>query len=156
MPGTVNDDSRIGGEQAIGADPAALVEPAGEEIGVIEANRVFIGSRLAGDLAQDHIVAVEAGNHKRWPPLGVAQVGEGEVENYNVTSYKLAQASSSSGVSQSFASDDSAASAGTAFSACASLRECKNASNLSRSCSVTRFNSRTISSFLLIAPSQPS
>ena len=49
--------------------------------------------------------------------LRAAQVREGKIEDDHIPSYKLAQAASSSGVSQSLASADSAASVGTAVSA---------------------------------------
>ena len=42
--GAVDDDSAIGGEQSIRANPTVLVQPAGDEIDVGETNRVFIGS----------------------------------------------------------------------------------------------------------------
>src|ERR1035441_3754811 len=135
MPGTVNDDSRIGGECPMRTNPAALVEPTQDKINVIQANRVLTGSRLAGDLAKDDIVTLERGDHQCRPSLCLAEVREREVEDYNITSYKLAQAASSSGVSQSLASDDSAASAGTALSMRASLSCRRKASKWSRSCS---------------------
>ena len=68
---------------------------------------------LACDLAQNHIVALERCDNQRRPPFRLAQIGEGEVDNDDVALYKLAQAASSSGASQSFASADSAAMVGT-------------------------------------------
>jgi hypothetical protein len=68
------------------------------------------------------------------------------------SSYKLVQAASSSGVSQSLARDDSAASIGVAFSPCACLSNPTNASSLSKSSSVRWPSSRAINSRLLISP----
>jgi len=135
VAGTVDDDAGIRREQPIRANPAALVEAARDEVTAIEPNRVLVGSGLAGDLAQDDVVAFERSDDQRWPSLGVAEVREGEVEDYNITSYKLAQAASSSGASQSLAREDSAASAGMAASACVSLSARMYASSLSTSCS---------------------
>jgi hypothetical protein len=60
-------------------------EPARDEINRIEANRVFIRSDLTGDLAQDDVVAFERRDHERRPSLCLAEVREGEVEDYNIT-----------------------------------------------------------------------
>src|ERR1039457_3029595 len=87
------------------------------------------------NLAQNDVITCQRCDHERRPPLCLAEVREGEVEDYNIAFYKFAQAVSSSGVSQSLASDDSAASAGIAVSAFTSLSDRRNASNLSRSCS---------------------
>ena len=147
----IDDNARVGGEPPIGTNAAALVESTRDKVGAVEPDRVFIGSRLSGDLTQDDVVAFERRDRQGRPALGLAEVREGKVENDNVVSYKLAQAASSSGVSQSLASDDSAASAGTRLSAWVSLSDRRNARSLSRSCSGMRSNSLTISSRLLIA-----
>lgn len=57
---------------------------------------------------------------------------------------------SSSGVSRSLASADSAASVGTAFSAWESLSDRRNACSLSRSCSGNRSSSRAMTSRVLM------
>jgi hypothetical protein len=82
-----------------------------------EQDGVGIGLRLARDLTKDHVITLEIRQYQRRPPLRLAEVGKGEVEDYDIALYKLAQAASSSGVSQSLASADSAASFGTAATA---------------------------------------
>ena len=153
--GPVDDDARICSEQPIGANSAALVQPAEGEIDVNQSNLILIGSRLACDLTEDYIVAFESRNNQRRPSLRLADVREREVEDYNIAFYKLAQASSSSGASQPLASEDSATNVGIAVSVCASFRDRRYASNLSRSCSCMKSNSRVINSRLLMASSAP-
>ena len=53
----------------------------------------------------------------------MAEVGKREVKDYSISFYKLAQAASSSGVSQSLARADSAARVGPARSAWASFSD---------------------------------
>lgn len=133
VTGSIDDDSRVGRKQAVGTNPAALIETAGNKIATFELNRVLICSRLAGDLAENQVVSLQGSNHQGRTAFGLTEVGERKIEDYDISSYKLAQAASSSSVSQSLASEDSAASVGTAFSACDSLSDRMNSSNLSRS-----------------------
>src|ERR1017187_4566868 len=101
-------------------------------------------------MTQNQVIARERGNHQGRAPLRLRDVREGKVEDDNIASYKLAQAASSSGVSQSFAREDSAAAAGMAASAWASARDRKNAISLSRSCSGRRSSSWAMNSRLLM------
>ena len=84
---------------------------------------------------------------KRGRRLDWVKSEKGKVEDCDVALYKLAQAASSSGVSQSFASADSAASAGIR----APLSDRRNAGSLPGSCSGRRSSSRAINSRLLIS-----
>ena len=111
----------------------------------------MIPESAVNSLAQDHIVALERGDHQSRPSLCRAEVGE--VEDYNIAFYKWAQAESSSGASESFAKAASAASVGIDASTCGSLSARRNASSLSRSCSGMWSNSRAIISRLLITAS---
>ena len=71
---------------------------------------------MARDLAQNYVVAQWRRNYQCGPPLGLAEIAEREVQDYDVALYKSAQAESSSGLSQSFAREVSAASTGVAAS----------------------------------------
>ncbi len=117
MPGPGEDDPFISREEPIGPDSAALIQATRCEIGSFKCNGIGVGPRLAGDLAEDRVVTGQRCQNQCGAPLRLAEVGEREVEDYDIALYKLAQAASSSGVSQSLASADSAASVGTAFSA---------------------------------------
>jgi len=75
--------------------------------------------------------AFECHDDQGRPSLCLTEVREGEIEDYYIAFYKFAQAASSSGVSQSLAKDDAAASIGIVVSVCASLSDRKNASSLS-------------------------
>jgi hypothetical protein len=117
VPGPVKDDLFISRKGPVGPDSAALIERARGEIGGFESNGIRVGPRLAGDLAEDCIVTGQRGQDQCGPPLRFAEVGEREIQDYYIALYKLAQAASSSGVSQFLAGADSAASVGTTFSA---------------------------------------
>src|SRR5689334_5234030 len=98
-------------------------------------NGVFVVPGLAGNLAQDQIVALDRRENQRRPSLRLAEIGEGKVDDDDAALYKLAQAASSSGASQSFASADSAAMVGTDASECSSASTRRNTRSRSRSCS---------------------
>ena len=117
MVGTVRDDRLVRRKEPVRPNPTALVETAGREIGLLERNGVGIESGLTRDLTENHIVTFRNRDYQGRPPLRLAQIGKREAEDYDVTPYKLAQAASSSGVSQSLANADSAASAGITASA---------------------------------------
>lgn len=135
LPGPVNDDAGVGSKQTTGAYTAALAEPAAYEIGIVESHGIAILASLAGDLAENEIVAPQCRQHQGGTPLGLAEVRERKVQDDDVALYKLAQAASSSGESQSFASEDSAANAGMDASACSSVSVWRNSSRRSRSVS---------------------
>ena len=59
VAGSISDDSCVGREQSVGANPAALIQAAGDEVSVFERDRIFVGSSLARDLAQDQVVALK-------------------------------------------------------------------------------------------------
>lgn len=103
-------------------------------------------SVLARDLAQNYVVAQWRRNYQRRPPLGPAEIGEWEAQDYDIALYKPAQAESSSGLSQSFAKEVSAASTGVAASKFISLMARMKARSLSRSRSGSRSSSRAMSS----------
>ena len=150
VPGAVRDNRFIRREQSVGADSTALIQPTRCEISLLERDGVGIVLRLARDLTKDYIITLRSREHQRWPALRLAEVGKREVEDDDIAPHKLAQAASSSGVSQSLARADSAANVGNMASVCASLRDRKNERSLSRSCSGRRSNSRAMSSRLLI------
>lgn len=135
LAGSIDDDVGIRCKQSTGAYTAALAEPAGYEVCSVESHGITILASLTGDLAKNEIVALQCGEYQRRTPLGLAEVREGEIQDNDVALYKLAQAASSSGDSQSFASEDSAANAGMDASACSSASVRRNSSRRSRSVS---------------------
>jgi hypothetical protein len=86
---------------------------------------------LAGDLAKDDVVTAQGRKEQCGSALRLGQVGEWKVQNYDVAFYKSAQASSSSGESQSFIREDSASNAGAESSARLNLREWMKLSKVS-------------------------
>lgn len=74
LAGSINNNCRVSGEHAVRTNPAALVQAAGDEIRCFEADRVFVFARFAGDLAEDHIIALERGKDQGRPSLGLAQI----------------------------------------------------------------------------------
>lgn len=141
LPGSINDDSRVRREQSIGAYPAALAEPTTDEVGSVESHGIAILSSLTRDLAKNEIVPLQSHKYQSRTPLGLAEVREREVQDDDIALYKLAQAASSWGESQSSASEDSAASAGMDASACSSVSVWRNSSKRSRSPSDSLFSS---------------
>lgn len=59
---------------AIRTNPAALVQAACDEIRCFDADCVFVFTRFAGDLAEDHIIALERGKDQGRPSLSLAQI----------------------------------------------------------------------------------
>jgi hypothetical protein len=143
-------DSGVGGEQPIGPDATRPIETTRLEIGRVKHDGVFVGFGLAGNLAKYDVVAAQGRKNQCGTPLRLGQVGEWKMQDYDVPSYKSAQAASSSGESQSFLREDSASRAGAAASAFPHLREWMKPSRASRSFSGTLSNSRAMISFLLI------
>jgi len=135
LPGSVNDDAGACRKQSSGSDAADLAEPAAYKVAGIEWYGIAILASLAGDLAENKIVALQCRQYQGGTPLGLAEVREREVQDDDVALYKLAQAASSSGESQSFASEDSAANAGMDASACSSVSLWRKSSRRSRSVS---------------------
>jgi hypothetical protein len=62
-PGSINDDAGVGRKQSTGAYTAALVEPAAYEVGSVESHGILILANLAGDLAENQIVALQCCKH---------------------------------------------------------------------------------------------
>lgn len=135
LTGSVNDDAGVGRKQSAGADAAALAEPAAYEVGGVKLHGITIIASLTCDLAKNEIVTLQCSKHQRRTPLGLAEVREMKIQDDDVALYKLAQAASSSGESQSFVSEDSAANAGMDASACSSASVRRNSSRRSRSVS---------------------
>ncbi len=149
LPGAVNNNVRVGGEQPVGTDAAALV---GDPRSRSQRPRVVRSSGpLAPDWAKNQIIALQGSEDQCRPASGLAEIREGEVEDDNVAAYKLAQAASSSGESQSFANEDSAANGGTEEPACSSDSVCRKASRRLRSCSERRSSFWAMSSRLLMS-----
>src|SRR5450432_1850688 len=88
---------------------------------------------LASDLAKYDVVTARGREHQCRTPLRLGQVGEWKMQDYDVPCYKSAQASSSSGESQSFIKEDSARRAGAASSAFLDLRDWMKPSSASKS-----------------------
>ena len=105
-------DPGIGGEQSIGPNAAWLIQPTVGEICRFKPDGVFVGLGLAGNLAKDDVVTAEGRKDQCRGAFRLGQVGEWKLQDYNVASYKSAQAPSSSGESQSFIREDSASNAG--------------------------------------------
>jgi hypothetical protein len=150
VAGAIDDDPRIDGEQPVRPDAATLVQPASYEVGRVEPDGVSVFPRLAGGLSEDQIVTLECCENQRPAALGLTQVRKRKVEDRDITLYKLAQAASSSGASQSLAKAVSAASVGTDASAWSSARVRKNANSRSRSGSESRVISWAMSSRLVM------
>jgi len=74
LAGSINNNRGVSGEHAVRTNPAALVQAAGDEIRCFEANRIFVFACFAGDLAEDHVIALESGKYQGRPSLGLAQV----------------------------------------------------------------------------------
>lgn len=140
-PGSVNDDTGVCGEQPIRAYSTVLIEAAADEVGYVETNGILILASLAGDLAKNQVMTPQSREDQRGTPFGLAEVREREVDDNDVALYKLAQAASSSGASQSFVSEDSAAKAGMDASDCSSESVWRNCSKRSRSFSDSLSNS---------------
>jgi hypothetical protein len=133
LPGSINYDAGVRRKQSIGAYAAALAEPAVYEVGCVESHGIAILASLTRDLAKNEIVTLQCREHQRRTPLGLAEVREREIQDDDVALYKLAQAASSWGESQSLANEDSAANAGMDASACSSASVRRNSSRRSRS-----------------------
>lgn len=144
----IEDDAGIRREQPVRPDSAALIETADVKIGHLEGYGILIRSRLTGDLTQNNIFSRKFRDHQRRTAFRLREVREWKVQDDNIASYKPAQAASSPGASQSFEREDSAAAVGRATSAWRSVSARSNARILSRSCSGSRCNSRSISSRL--------
>lgn len=59
LPGSINHDAGVCRKQSAGAYTAALVEPAAYEVGSVESHGIAILASLAGDLAENQIVALQ-------------------------------------------------------------------------------------------------
>jgi hypothetical protein len=59
MPYPVSDDAGIRRKQPIWTNPAAAVQTSCFEAGLLQPDGVIVVSRLAGNLAQDQIIAFE-------------------------------------------------------------------------------------------------
>lgn len=90
-------------------------------------HRILIGCYLT----EDDVITAKVRKYQRRPAFRLAKIRERKVENYDIASYKLAQAASSSGVSHSLESTDSEASIGNVASACAFFSDRTKLSNLS-------------------------
>ena len=112
----VQNSMAVSSKEAIRSYITRLLETAGLKIAVVNGKRVYILDDLAGYLAKNDIITLKGCDNKGWTALGFGKIGEGEWNNNNIPLYKLCQAASSSGKSQSFLSDDSLAMAVSSFS----------------------------------------
>lgn len=90
MPSTVADDPFVRREKPVRTNSAALVESAQREIGTFKGDGVRVEFRLAGDLAKNNVITLHGREHRGRAPLRLPKVGEREVQNYDVPSYKSA------------------------------------------------------------------
>jgi len=93
-------DSGIGGEKPIGPDATRPIQTTRLEIGRVKHDGVLVGFGLAGNLAKYDVVAAQGRKNQCGTPLRLGQAGEWKMQDYDVPSYKSAQAASSSGESQ--------------------------------------------------------
>src|SRR3990170_4204624 len=98
---TIQDDVDVGSEQAIGANVTVLMQGSCLEIRSGEGNGIAVADGLAGNLAQNYVVAREGRNYQSRASLAGAQVREGKGNDNDITFHKLAHAASSSGLFQS-------------------------------------------------------
>jgi hypothetical protein len=63
----VNDDAGIRGKQPVWSNPATAVQTSCFEVGRLQPDGVFVVSRLAGNLAQDQIIAFERCDNRSRP-----------------------------------------------------------------------------------------
>jgi len=105
--------SRLGRSGCLASPPD--VNPHGR------ANGICVGTGLAGYLTKDRVVALQDRKHKGPVAACLVRSRTGS-KDYDIAFTKLVQAASSSGVSQSFASADSAAKAHGAIG-CASVSD---------------------------------
>jgi len=108
--GRIEDHRLFNREQSIRSDVTPHFELAALEITRVERDRITIAVRLAGDLAEDQVVARQIDDNQCRPTLAQLQVGLRKGENHDLARYRFAHAASSSGVFQSRARTDSLAS----------------------------------------------
>jgi hypothetical protein len=105
----IEDHRLFDGEQAIRPDVTADTKLAALEFAGVHRDRVRVAVRLAGDLAQDQVIARQIDNDQRRPTLAQLQVGLRKRQNHYLAGYRFAHAASSSGVLQSRSRTDSLA-----------------------------------------------
>ncbi len=74
----VQDDVCVSSKEAIGANVARLSQPTAGEIALRQRDGISVPDGLAGDLAEDEVIAGKRSDNQGRPFFGSAQVGEGE------------------------------------------------------------------------------
>jgi hypothetical protein len=112
----VQNNMAVSSKETVRSYITRLLETTGLKIAVVNWKRVYVLDDLAGYLAKNDIITLKVCNDKGRTALGFGEVREGKWNNNDIPLYKLCQAASSSGKSQSFLSDDSLAIAVSRFS----------------------------------------
>ena len=151
MAGFVKDDLLIRCKQTVWSYIAFLSKATGLKILILKGDCIAVSNPLTGYLTKQEIVSLENGYHQGRASLGPGQVRKRKGHNHHIALYKCCQASSSSGLSQSFFSEDSLSKLVSNFSwTCLLFRKRTKSSTSSSNGSGTCAISFAINCFLFI------